>query len=251
MIIYAMTARAPYTWLRQVIKKLGFLLLGLSLSSCASISEFFSASVCPDDMEHVKDIKGKVNICVDRYEYTISSSDLEDSKPIAGVNYYECKSLCAKRGRRMLTHHEWLIACLGTEAKHCNKYRAHPVVRRLESNQPWKFGRANCKQKRHAWGSCLQDISLNSLPQSLARNGEFEDCVSNHGLKHMIGNLGEWVVDLRKRRGKVFGRFNGGLYPQRKSSCSYTTTVHSPSYKDYSIGCRCAAAANTEDTAEP
>ena len=220
-----------------------FLVLGLN--SCASISGFFTASICPEDMEHVEDQKAGVNICVDRYEYTITSYVLENSKPVAGVNYYECKRLCAKRGRRMLTHHEWLTACLGTEAQYCNKYRAHPVVRRLASNQPWRFGRANCKKRRHAWGSCLQDISLNSLPNSLAKNGEFEDCVSRYGLKHMIGNLGEWVLDLHKRRGKVFGRFNGGLYPQKKSSCSYTTVAHAPSYKDYSIGCRCAKEANT------
>ena len=220
------------------------LTLSLSLNSCVSMSDFFIERICPDDMEHVYDSARRVDICVDRYEYTISTSlDLEDSKPVAGVNYYECKSLCSKKGRRMLRHHEWLAACIGTEAKYCNKYRAHPVLRRLASNQPWKFGRANCKNKRHTWGSCLQDKSLNSMPNSLAKNGEFEDCVSNYGLRHMIGNLGEWVSDLRKRRGKVFGRFNGGLYPQKKSSCEYTTIAHGPSYKDYSIGCRCALSA--------
>ncbi|MFK7825293.1 MAG: SUMF1/EgtB/PvdO family nonheme iron enzyme [Oligoflexales bacterium] len=223
-------------------------ILSISLSSCVSISEFFYGRICPDDMEHVQNLASKVNICVDRYEYTISNaSELENSKPIAGVNYYECKRLCAKKGRRMLKHHEWLIACKGTDANNCNKHRAHPVLRRLASNQPWKFGRANCKNRRYTWGSCLQDKSLNSMPKSLARNGEFEDCISNSGLRHMIGNLGEWVEDLRKRRGKIYGRFNGGLYPQKKSSCSYTTIAHGPGYKDYSIGCRCASSVINTD----
>lgn len=225
---------------QQLRKQISWIALALNLSSCASISEFFSDRVCPEDMELVKDVAAKVNICVDRYEYTITSSaDLEASKPVAGVNYYECKSLCAKKGRRMLSHHEWLVACTGTEAKNCNKYRAHPVIRRLATNQPWKFGRANCKNKRFTWGSCLQDISLNSLPNSLAKNGEFEECVSNYGLKHMIGNLGEWVVDLRKRKGKLFGRFNGGAFTHKKNQAAATqplptdqTTKITPSAAD-------------------
>ena len=89
------------------------------------------------------------------------------------------------------------------------------------------------------WGACLSDLKLNDLGLGLARNKEFKDCVSRFGAKHMIGNLGEWVSDLHKYKGETRGRFNGGLYPQKKSSCRYTTIAHGPRYRDYSIGCRC------------
>lgn len=56
----------------------------------------------------------------------------------------------------------------------------------------------------------------------------------------MVGNVGEWVSDLSEDAQHTYGRFNGGLFPQPKSSCSYATVAHAPEYRDYSIGCRCA-----------
>ncbi|MFK7824589.1 MAG: hypothetical protein AB8G05_10550 [Oligoflexales bacterium] len=78
------------------------------------------------------------------------------------------------------------------------------------------------------------------MANSLASNSLFEQCVSKHGVVNMVGNLGEWVSDVRLVKGRKFGRFNGGLYAQKKSSCEYTTTAHSVDYRDYSLGCRCA-----------
>ena len=87
----------------------------------------------------------------------------------------------------------------------------------------------------------MNDPALNRLPKSLTRNKGYSKCVSNYGIYNMVGNLGEWVEGVwkNKKREQV-ARFNGGLYPQRKSSCSYTTIAHGPDYMDYSTGCRCA-----------
>ena len=75
----------------------------------------------------------------------------------------------------------------------------------------------------------MNDPSLNSYKKGLARNKGFSKCVSKYGVYNMVGNLGEWVAGSWLNRSKErVARFNGGLYPQNKSSCKYTTVAHGP-----------------------
>ncbi|MBL8836480.1 MAG: hypothetical protein JNL66_09550, partial [Alphaproteobacteria bacterium] len=75
-------------------------------------------------------------------------------------------------------------------------------------------------------------------------------CVSSHGVRNMVGVLGQWVSDTypSPSGSGARGQFNGGLYPQPQSSCNYTTIAHPTDYTDYSIGCRCG---RSVDTAPP
>ena len=195
------------------------------------------AKICPKGMVPVKNSAKKVSVCVDKYEYSLRKAKRK-SRPLANVNYYECRNYCAKQRKRLLTHNEWQVACEGTKPQYCNRSKPHPVIQKLKDKRPWVYDRKNCKNPKNTWRDCMKDPSLNR--KSLARNGDYKKCVSKYGVHHMVGNLGEWVHDFRKRDGLVYGRFNGGLYPQQKSSCSYTTKAHKLDYKDYSIGCRCA-----------
>ena len=194
---------------------------------------------CPVGMVLVHSAKENVKICVDKYE--TSERDLFDKAvPFSNQNFYSCQKLCARSGKRLLSHKEWRVSCSGTVPEKCNKYRQHPVSRRIFMNGAWVYNGKNCKSKKNAWGTCLQDPSINKMANSLASNSLFEQCVSKHGVVNMVGNLGEWVSDVRVVKGRKFGRFNGGLYAQKRSSCEYTTTAHSLDYRDYSLGCRCA-----------
>jgi len=210
------------------------------LASCTYLSELF-VSPCPDDMVYVHNQKETVRFCVDRFEYSAVSESQEESLPSAGLNYYQCHRFCRGKGKRMLRHSEWVLACQGTRPETCNKFRDHPVLRRASQRPVWYYQGKDCRKARNMWGDCMKDLRLNNMRNTLARNGQFEKCKSKFGARHMIGNLGEWVQDIRyDRRGRKMGRFNGGLYPQQKSSCTYTTIAHKPDYRDYSIGCRCA-----------
>ena len=209
-----------------------------SLGGVFAISSSSFAKKCPRGMVPVKNAAKKVSVCVDKYEYSLKKSKKRSSRPLANVSFYECRNYCAKQQIRLLTHNEWVVACEGTKPRYCNRNKPHPVIQKLRDNKPWVYGQKNCKNPNNAWRDCMKDPSLNR--RSLARNGDYKKCVSKYGVHHMVGNLGEWVHDFRRRDGDIYGRFNGGLYPQKRSSCDYTTKAHKLSYKDYSIGCRCA-----------
>jgi formylglycine-generating enzyme required for sulfatase activity len=83
----------------------------------------------------------------------------------------------------------------------------------------------------------MNDPGINQQPGTLARSGEFSECVSADGAYDLHGNLHEWVADAD-------GTFRGGFYADAAingEGCSYTTTAHSRSYHDYSTGFRCCA----------
>ncbi len=217
------------------------LLLAPLLFSCSTIRELIEEEPCPRGMVLVLSQKNKA-VCIDRYEYTDVNREepIEKAYPLANLNFYECKEICQKAGKRVPSHREWLKACEGTDPVLCNIHRRHPVLRMRAQDKSWLFLGKDCKDPKNMWRDCLKDTELNELPESLAYNEEFPDCRSNSGAVHMVGNLGEWVEDTVTRKQKILGRFNGGLYPQIASSCNYTTIAHGQSYKDYSIGCRCA-----------
>lgn len=196
---------------------------------------------CPKYMALVYSEAKGINICVDKFESSIEVVAKPNKiKPTGNFSYYSCSNLCEAQGKRLLTNLEWNVACEGTVANKCNVKRSHPVLRRLKMKEPWVYKNIDCKKGNNAWLECMKDPSLNRLTQGLDSNSINKDCKSKYGIYNMVGNLGEWVDDNHYEDGTYRGRFNGGLYPQAKSSCSYTTTAHSPSYKDYSIGCRCA-----------
>ena len=213
-------------------------------SSCTYLDFWEEEKPCPPEMVLVREGPEQKRFCIDRFEFSSDPLKL-NIYPYAGLNYFQCKSLCRKQGKRLLSHKEWVEACQGTDPTKCNKFRDHPILRATRSSKGWYYKGKDCRKTRNMWGDCMQDLRLNRMPATLARNGEFTACVSKYGVHHMVGNLGEWVSDLREnRRGRVLGRFDGGLYPQQKSSCSYTTIAHEPGYKDYSIGCRCGKEVN-------
>ncbi|NRA45231.1 MAG: SUMF1/EgtB/PvdO family nonheme iron enzyme [Oligoflexales bacterium] len=219
----------------------GMIVLAFSISSPTRSESLRHAKTksCPVGMVLVESPDNRVRICVDKFE-TSEKNLFAKAVPFSNQNYYSCQKLCARSGKRLLSHKEWRVSCLGTIPEKCNKYRKHPVVKRIFMNGAWVYNGKNCKSKENAWGTCLQDPSINRMANSLASNNKFEQCVSKYGVVNMVGNLGEWVSDVRVIEGKAYGRFNGGLYAQKRSSCGYTTTAHSLDYRDYSLGCRCA-----------
>jgi formylglycine-generating enzyme required for sulfatase activity len=197
---------------------------------------------CPPAMRLVYSKKDNVKVCVDKYEFNYKNkTPIDYRKPLAHQSLYSCRKHCKRVRKRLLSYKEWTVACTGTHADFCNIYRAHPVIRKIKLKKSWIYKGVNCKKGNNMWGKhCMNDPSLNRLPRSLMRNKGFSKCISKYGIYNMVGNLGEWVEGAWKnKKGKLVGSFNGGLYPQNKSSCNYITIAHGPDYKDYSTGCRC------------
>jgi hypothetical protein len=198
-------------------------------------------SRCPKGMVLVRSKKRSINVCVDIFELSYpGKKKITQVKPHARQNLASCMRRCRQQGKRLLNDREWKVACEGTRPRYCNIYRSHPILRMVKSKKSWRKKGKNCKGKRARWSKvCMNDARINKQSKSLATNMLFSKCVSKYGVRNMVGNLGEWVAGKFYRRKSLRGRFNGGLYPQRKSSCSYETIAHGPEYYDYSIGCRC------------
>lgn len=227
---------------------LSYMFVLVSSSGCVVLSEHrYATGECPVNMAKVYSPARNRDICVDRYEMSPKSSDSRWVRPFAHQSFFTCMEGCARRGKRMLWHSEWQAACSGTPAKRCNIYGAHPVLKKAAS-KTWRYKGVDCSKQNNTWGKeCMNDPSLNQGKGVLAHNAAFSQCVSESGVANMIGNLGEWVLDVSWKKGRLMGRFNGGLYPQPRSSCGYTTIAHEAEYSDYSVGCRCAMDLPTDD----
>jgi hypothetical protein len=220
-----------------------------------------SASVrCPHEMTLVGD-----RVCVDRWEASIvlvaAAGEQQHSPfqsldevtrsyravsrpgvvPQGYVSGVQAERACRAAGKRLCTANEWERGCRGPagtqfpygsqrQAKTCNDdIRAlHPVV---------EATRLSGVRNEDAWTDGMNLPLINQLPDSLAKTGEREQCVSSEGLHDMVGNLHEWVADAD-------GTFRGGYYmdtTRNGDGCSYRTTAHEFGYHDYSTGFRCCA----------
>lgn len=212
---------------------------------------------CPNDMAWVCSPNWQVNICMDR--------DLRrepNGRFMGSVGRLQCQAWCQSRGRRLPTNNEWMVACEGTRPQQCLRPAiSHPILHRLRNTRHWVYNDVDCKVGSNAWRSCMSDLRLNDRvrdPRSGATIGlptatETRACVSQYGVRNMVGVLGQWVVDTypSPAGNGTRGQFNGGLYPQPASSCNYTTVAHPSDYTDYSIGCRCSRAVDTSITERP
>lgn len=246
-------------WILNMQKnKINFYIILLVLMAILSWSDVLRAETsadrsqktkqrCPPQMVIVESKENKVRVCVDRYEYTRQkSTPRAQLKPVGYQSQLSCKRLCKSKGDRLLTDKEWKEACKGTNPERCNIYGTHPILKRVYSKKSWHYARINCKLRDNRWSKkCMNDPSLNNSPRGLSVNRAYPKCVSKYGIYNMVGNLGEWVSWTgRNSEGQRVGKFNGGLYPQIKSSCEYETKAHGPNYRDYSIGCRCGRKPN-------
>jgi formylglycine-generating enzyme required for sulfatase activity len=157
--------------------------------------------------------------------------------PQGYISGQQAEAACRLAGKRLCALTEWLQACRGPmaltypygntyERRRCNEARTpHPVVQFYGTSMGvFTYERMN-------------NPGINMQPDSLARTGAFDRCVSPWGLFDLVGNLHEWIADPA-------GTFKGGFYVDAEINghgCLYTTTAHAFTYHDYSTGFRCCA----------
>ncbi len=166
--------------------------------------------------------------------------------PQAHISGEQAAEACRNAGKRLCTYEEWESACMGSQG-YRYPYGNEPDAAKCNTGRTWGpgvlFGRGPYD---------LNDPRLNTLPGSLARTGQFEECVSDHRVHDMVGNLHEWVSTpvtpemvgsgktnipgLYVKAGN--GMFLGGFY-SLDPSCRYRIIAHPFSHFDYSTGFRC------------
>jgi hypothetical protein len=183
----------------------------------------FKQEPCEKDMVWVCSEDYKVNVCVEK---DLMKDTL--GNPAGNFSRESCEQACRLKGRELPTNNEWLVAANGTRFENCDIHKPHPCVQEGFSQE------------------CLKR-NFNHIPGSVKR----PLCVSDFGLRDMVGVYGSWVAETHDgsgwQRARKYnqpplrqGFFNGGLWPQKASTIFYQTKAHLTSYSDYSIGCRCA-----------
>lgn len=215
-------------------------------------------SPCPNDMAQIGE-----TLCIDRWEGTLVDEQGRDVSPYEPVNgrkavavsrpgvvpqgyisLFEATKACEAAGKRMCTTQEWVDACQGpsrpkrtypygkTHRKGaCNDTTAiHPVSLVFP-------GRARHDSKT------LNDPRLNRQPNTLAKTGSFQQCVTPEGVHDMVGNLLEWT------KGHTRPLLMGGHYIDSKingDGCHYVTPDHKEHYRDFTTGFRCCKDADPD-----
>jgi len=156
--------------------------------------------------------------------------------PQAYIGAEEGDAACRRSGKHLCTTQEWQDACMGSERPYriypygmkyekgaCNVERPlHPVIRVFGENRTDSLS--------------LNDPRLNQTPESVAKTGEFDHCVTPEGVFDLQGNLLEWTQGDKK------ALLMGGHYIDAKKhgrGCRYVTAGHGPEYHDFTTGFRC------------
>lgn len=222
---------------------------------------------CPDDMANVDD-----RYCVDLFEAslveiaadgtttpwpavqtpdparTYRAESAEGVVPQAYISGAQAAAACGAASKRLCQPVEWRHAC-GGSAKTTYPYGTVHAAGKCNDRgkSPMLALYPQVAQGFHVVGATeMNDPRLDQLPGTVAKAGEFADCVNDFGIHDMVGNLHEWTADPN-------GTFQGGYYldtSQNGDGCSYRTAAHDFAYHDYSTGFRCCADPSVEDAAE-
>jgi sulfatase modifying factor 1 len=144
---------------------------------------------------------------------------------------------CARAGKRLCTHDEWMFACRGEQqtkfpygpeyrANVCNVFRAEHPAQKLHDDA--SAGHSDPR---------LGLVADHDGPL-LRATGATKTCASRWGddaIYDMVGNEDEWIDDPN-------GTFVGGFFSRStREGCESIVTVHPLLHWDYSIGLRCCA----------
>lgn len=204
--------------------------------------------------------------CIDRWEAGTTTPDGKDFSPHkmigpvrvravsrpgvlpqAYIGAEEGDAACKRSGKHLCTTQEWQDACMGTK----RPYRIYPYGMQYEK------GACNVERPLHpvmrVFGEkrrdsvSMNDPRLNQTPESVAKTGEFSQCVTPEGVYDLQGNLLEWTQGDKK------ALLMGGHYVEAKlhgKGCRYVTAGHGPEYHDYTTGFRCCKAPDREALAQ-
>ena len=173
---------------------------------------------------------------------TVKAITRQGVTPQGYISKNEAEAACKAAKKRLCKGEEWYRACrgkkptafpYGDERKtgYCNDSGHAP----LQSLHP-ELG-----ENVYASGAAMNDPRINAAPNTVAPTGSFPHCRNAFGVYDMVGNLHEWVADVRDG---TRGTFRGGYYQdthRNGDGCTYRTTAHDVSYHDYSTGFRCCA----------
>ncbi len=208
-------------------------------------------SPCPPEMALIQQ-----KFCVDKWEASLVDEDGEPHSPYhrvrlkkvkavsrpgvvpqAYINHDQANAACKRSGKRLCSSTQWTQACGGS-----GRYpRALPYGDKLKKkacniNSPMHPTAKLYNENRHDSKS-LNDPKLNQVPGTVAKTGEFSECVTPEGVADMHGNLLEWARSDKSRPYLLGGYYLDGI--KHGNGCYYVTDGHDSNYHDFTTGFRC------------
>jgi hypothetical protein len=210
---------------------------------------------CPADMALVG------ATCMDLYE----APNVARGLPLVMYTYYEAQAWCEARGKRLCYDTEWTTACEGA-AGTAYPYGATRVAGWCNDEETWRLYDQTLLNR---WPARAASPEIGSLAELLAAvratgssgataadhvewlyqgegAGENAQCVNEHGVYDLTGNVEEWTTRADGGAGPDFSGNLKGRYWAEARTCQSNVRSHGNAFRFYEIGFRCCRDAEPE-----
>ncbi len=201
---------------------------------CAEFEKRSGSEGCALKTQHKR-------FCIDRYEWPNRAGAL----PAYMASWYDAKASCESLGKRLCSDTEWTLACEGPD------------------KQPYPYGDGYARDdlacnidKPYIWPRPEKVYDPATSRGELARldqrepSGSRAACVSPYGVRDMVGNVDEWVVNVSQFGQPHMSGLKGGYWGPVRTRCRPMTTAHDESFRYYQIGFRCCGQARVSELGE-
>ena len=203
---------------------------------CAEFAKTAAAKGCAMKTQHK-------HFCIDRYEWPNRAGVL----PSYMASWYDAKGSCESRGKRLCGDTEWTLACEGPENEPTPTEVATSVTPPRATSISRISGRARneCMTPLRGGAAELRDAFNQREP-----SGSRASCVSPYGVRDMVGNVDEWVVNVSQAGQPHQSGLKGGYWGPVRTRCRPMTTAHDETFRYYQIGFRCCGEAHATEISD-
>jgi formylglycine-generating enzyme len=175
--------------------------------------EFKYPTRCLSGIKHI-------HYCIDKFPLP----NIEGELPITNMSWYDAKSVCESKGKRLCERKEFTQACRGNENKpypYGNGYVRDCNVCNCDRT-PW------LDPNTHTFAELDKRVPLGSKP----------NCKSDYGVYDMVGNNDRWVEN---ESGKPYksALMGGHAVKGARNRCTPATIIHNESFRYYETGGLC------------
>lgn len=163
----------------------------------------------------------QMSFCIDRYEYTKPGRSLPENHE----SFVQAQAICKEQSKRLCLESEWNFACEGQQML------AYP------------YGNTRDPDACNADHTNILTRSRRLRDMRVAHDA-YPKCKSPFGVRHLTGNLEEFVVRDGTHPEKP--AMKGASWQPGRNTCRAAQTIHGRHYQGVETGFRCCADPSTD-----